>query len=504
MRIPNEQALTSQGHQAPPQRPLDVARRRLAFLAPLVALCAASLTAQAQEPTTEPPQEPAAEPQAPAPEPSLLVRAEKVIVRPGVELENASILIQRGRIVAVGADVTAPEGATVLEGRVVSAGFVDAWASFGLDGESIGDKSASFSTRTTDALDPFTFDEPVARVVLRSGVTAACVQGGRTGRTGGVGALVRLPLDEQLDASLLQDAGCVSMSVSSSEGPYDPFSALDAIDRIARALEDGEKYAIEWTEYRYELEAWEAEIKEAEEKLEKDFKKAKKERDKDVEKAEEDGKEFKEKRYKEDSKPKLPRYDADKEVLARVANGEIPLIIEAHRAAELRELVATLQGFTRVRALIAGGTEAPHVAELLAKSRIPVIVSPTPLGADALEGFDGVDLALAGRLQEAGVRVLFGSGSSNPMASRDLPLLAGLTVGHGLDREAAFAALTLEAARALDVADRIGSVEVGKDADLLILDGDPLASTTRVRYVLSRGAVILDPESLASSDTEDR
>ena len=64
----------------------------------------------------------------------------------------------------------------------------------------------------------------------------------------------------------------------------------------------------------------------------------------------------------------------------------------------------------------------------------------------------------------------------------------------GLDRQVAFEALTLGAARALDVADRIGSLETGKDADVLVLDGEPLVSTTRVRFVLAGGRVVVTPE----------
>jgi imidazolonepropionase-like amidohydrolase len=77
------------------------------------------------------------------------------------------------------------------------------------------------------------------------------------------------------------------------------------------------------------------------------------------------------------------------------------------------------------------------------------------------------------------------------MASRDLPLLASLAVGHGLEPERALEALTLGAARALDAGDRIGSLEQGKDADLLVLDGEPLATTTRVQYVISGGELVV-------------
>ena len=77
--------------------------------------------------------------------------------------------------------------------------------------------------------------------------------------------------------------------------------------------------------------------------------------------------------------------------------------------------------------------------------------------------------------------------------TRDLPLLAAMAVGQGLDSDAAFEALTLGAARAMDVADQLGSLEFGKRAAMLVLDGDPLASTSSVQYVISDGEVVVEP-----------
>jgi imidazolonepropionase-like amidohydrolase len=71
---------------------------------------------------------------------------------------------------------------------------------------------------------------------------------------------------------------------------------------------------------------------------------------------------------------------------------------------------------------------------------------------------------------------------------------AELAIGHGLGRDAALNSLTLGAARAMDLGSRLGSVELGKDADLLVLDGDPLTGTTRIEYVLSGGDVVITPQ----------
>jgi imidazolonepropionase-like amidohydrolase len=144
--------------------------------------------------------------------------------------------------------------------------------------------------------------------------------------------------------------------------------------------------------------------------------------------------------------------------------------------------------------IVAGATDAFTCVDQLKERKIPVLVAPRPLGKPRSEEERHSDPALAGRLAAEGVTILIGSGGEDQMATRDLPLLAQIAIGYGLDRGAAFEALTLGAARALDASDRIGSIEVGKDADILVLDGAPLATSTRVQYVLSAGEVVLTPE----------
>lgn len=449
--------------------------------------------AQDSEPESATPEQ--AEPQ------HVLVRAARLIVRPGEEREGVSVLITDNRIVAIGPDLEAPEGATLVEGTVVCAGFIDPWSALGIDEGSRIDRGASPATRAADGWDPYAADH-LREEALRAGVTAIHLQPGATASIGGQGALVRLDPTLGEEALVLDDA-CLSVTVGlSADGgfwggrrPSDPFERLQQIDRIGQELSSGEAYRKSWAEYEAEIVEWEKAIAEKEEELEKDFKKAKKDREKDIEKAEEKGKEFKEKRYKEDRKPRKPNYDADDEVLARVANGEVPLVVEAHRASEIRGLLDVLEPFPRVRLVIAGATEARHSADRLAERGATVIVWPALRGAGGIDDeFEGHDLSLAGALSEAGVRVLIGSGGRDAAATRDLPLLAATCVGHGLERDDAFAALTLRAARTLDVADRLGSVELGKEGELLVLDGDPLGTATRVQYVISAGRVVVTPE----------
>lgn len=425
----------------------------------------------------------------------LLIHAEKVYVRPGEVLSQTSILVSDGVIAAMGPGLSAPEGVREISGRVVCAGFMDPWSIFGVEGESAADDGTDFDSRTVDGLDPYV-DARLRRELLHSGITLLRVQAGSAARTGGIGAVVRNHPGKPLAEATLLDDACVAASLGLSRNGrgVDPFDQIGDVDRLVGQIADGEKYAQDLALYRRDLVEWEEKIAEAQKKLEDDFKKAKKDRDKEKAAAEEKGKEFKEEKYKEDKQPKPPKYDSEKAILARVANGELPLIVQVHRAAELRALLEGTARFDRLRMIIAGGTEADSVAEQLAERRIAVIIDPSPQGSGRADEYHRHDLSLAGRLAQAGVQVLLGSGGRTQAASRDLPLLAAIAVGHGLEREAALEALTIGAARALDVADRVGTLERGKDADLLVLDGEPLESATRVRFVISAGEVVVSPE----------
>jgi imidazolonepropionase-like amidohydrolase len=443
---------------------------------------------------------------------TILVRGEHVVVRPGRVLESAQVLVRDGRIVAVGTDLEAPEGARVIEGRWVCAGFIDSWSALGLASDSLREFNATPATRTIDGFDPFNLDN--LRVEsLRAGVTTARIQLGPQARIGGLGAIVRLvpglPDDEAVvsaASNLWVSAGLSQPSNNqfvdtgsgfqlSGERALDPFDRVEAVDRIVSALQSGKDYLIAKNEHAHDLEDWAKKIAEKDAELEKDFKKAKKDREKAQKDAEEKGKKFEEKKFKDEKKPQPPRYDEDNEVMARVIDGRLPVIVGAEREAEIRAVLAGTEPFGRVRLVIAGGSEAGFHAPELAERHIPVLVWPMPLGRERSDELELHDLSLAARLSRDGVRVILGSGGRDPAVTRDLPLLAGLAIAHGLERDAALEAVTIGAARVLDVADRIGSVEAGKDADLLVLDGPPLESATNVRFTISSGRVVVTPEN---------
>ncbi len=439
--------------------------------------------------------------------PTYVLRAEKLVVRPGKVLENVSVLVRGGEIVLISPEIPLPEGATEIKGKVVCASFMDPWSALGVDSNVLNDKSLNEEARVSDALNLYSGDF-LRQQALEAGVTTARLQGGYRGSTGGLGAVVRLDpeLDDPSTAVLLSDAN-LGMSVGltvdsgarlvrgadgslqflSGDEPVDVFDRVSAIDKLISKLESGAAYRQAELEYAHKLDEWNKEIAEQTKKLEGDYKKAKKSRDKDVKEAEEKGKEFKEKKYKESRKPKQPKQDDGKAALASVAEGEIPLVVEVHRSSEIRNLLERTKSFGRLRLVIAGGSEALSSAKELAEREIPVIVWPALRGNSAQDEFASDDLSLAGVLAARGVPILLGTGGRGEDATRDLPLLAQMAIGHGLDPEVALRALTVDAARTFDMAGSIGTVELGKDADLLVLDGMPLMPGTNIEHVFCGG-----------------
>ena len=356
-------------------------------------------------------------------------------------------------------------------------------------------RASGASVTAADVIDPYGSEDDLEELVA-AGVVATRSQIATDAAVSGIDVVLSTASadamidDAALSASLgVARGGGRGGPVSFGPVRLDPIDRVGQIDKLVSELTSGAKYGGDVARYERDLAEWEKAIAEKEEELEEDFKKAKKARDKKVADAEEKGKEFKEKSYKEDKRPRPPKLDAEKAMFARVVNGEIPLVVTANRALEIRELLRLTRDFKRMRMVMAGGASALTAADQIAARGIPVIVVPTPTNVAGPVTELNPGLALAAELHERGVEVLIGSGARSSLASRDLALLAALAVGHGLDRDAALHAITHGPARAFDVADQIGSVARGKRAELIVLSGDPLASSTRVLATVSGGGV---------------
>lgn len=172
------------------------------------------------------------------------------------------------------------------------------------------------------------------------------------------------------------------------------------------------------------------------------------------------------------------QHDMRLEAMGKVVSGEQPIVVDADRWEDIVRAVNFAEK-QDVKLIIMGGYDAPKCAEVLKRADVPVIISAvhrTPLSID--EPYDGA-YTLAKRLQEKGIRFsISGYDRSNSWNVRNLPYHAGTAAAFGLSKEDAIRAITLSPAEILGVADRVGSIEVGKDATLIVCDGDPLETFT--------------------------
>jgi len=177
-----------------------------------------------------------------------------------------------------------------------------------------------------------------------------------------------------------------------------------------------------------------------------------------------------------------------RQALLELAGRPSPFVFDVDRAADIRQAVAFARR-EKLRAVIAGGAEAWRVAGELAAAGIPVILDPLD---NLPSSFDkvGATLENAARLHQAGVTIGFSFRDPQAHNVRKLRQAAGNAVAHGLPQDAALAALTRNPAAIFGVADRVGMLEVGRPADLVLWSGDPLEVTTLAERVFVGGHAV--------------
>ena len=182
--------------------------------------------------------------------------------------------------------------------------------------------------------------------------------------------------------------------------------------------------------------------------------------------------------------PSDPRLEA----MTPAVRGDIPVVVWADEVPQIQDAIrwADEEG---VRLVILGGRDAIHVADHLAEQDVPVILTATMAPPERdWEAYDAA-YARAAQLHERGVRIAISGGSSAPYTHR-LPYEAGVAVAFGLPEEVALEAVTIAPARLMGIADRVGSLEPGKDATLLITTGNPLDYLSDIEQAYIQGREI--------------
>lgn len=374
---------------------------------------------------------------------TVAIRGASVHTLAGDDFADATVVMNDGRITAVGPNVRIPAGAEVIdaEGLHVYPGLFDAYTFLGLteidavdvtnDVIELGDFNPDLLAYT--AVHPPSEHIPVARA---NGIThAVTAPDARSAGIGGQASLIRLDgwtVDEMLVApsvGFVLDWPTIAAgrgrTYRQAKDSYD-----EQVGRLAGWLEDARRYDL----------AVQAE-------------------------------------------QPVPR-DLKLEAFSRLTRKELPLMVTVREERYLEDAIA-FAATHDIRLVVLGASQAWKMADELAEQSIPVILGPTqalPSGAD--EPYDE-QYAGPARLWEAGVKFAFATFSSPD--SRTLPFQAGNAVSYGLPREEALKAVTVNAAEIYGLGEEIGTIEVGKLANLIVTDGDPLEYSTQILHLIIGG-----------------
>ena len=364
----------------------------------------------------------------------------------GADIVNDTVLVEKGVITAVGREIRPPTSATVIDaaGLHLYPGMIDANTVIGLT--EIGSVAGSVDLSETGKINPnvrveiaVNAESELIPVTRANGITHV-LTAPRGGIISGTSALIRLDGWTWED---LTAAAPVAMHIN-----YPSYAGVPPRFSFAPPKSKEER-----------LKEREADLKE----LESTFESARAYR-----------------RAKEAGSAGL-KPDPVLEAMLPILAGEIPVIVSASEVRQIKEAIAWSRG-EGLRMILKASRDVWHVTDLLVEHDIPVIFGP--VHSNRFRRDEPYDTAYTAplKLHEAGVRFcLINSGSPFGAAmTRNLPYQAGMAASFGLPRDIALKAVTLYPAQILGVADRLGSIEVGKSASLILTDGDPLEIRTRV------------------------
>ena len=364
----------------------------------------------------------------------LLIKNGYVKTMAGGDIENGCVLIgDDGKIVAVGAELTAPEGAEVIDagGRLVTPGCVEAHCHIGLDNEGMGWEGHDYNEivepltpqmRAIDSINPM--DEAFENAIA-NGVTTACTGPGSANVVGGTFAAIKL-CGKRVDKMVIKEA--VAMKCAFGENPkrcYGQGSKKSPMTRMATAALLRELL-------------------------------------------------FKTRRYLQDKEAgKNPAFDMKLEAMIPVIKGELPLKAHAHRADDILTSIRIAKEFG-VKLTLDHCTDGALIADELAEEGYSAFVGPTLGGKSKIE-LRNKSFKTPAALHAAGVPISIIT-DAPVIPLQNLPLCAGLAADAGLPYEEAWKAITINPATQTGIGDRVGSLESGKDADVVIWTADPLTA----------------------------
>lgn len=376
----------------------------------------------------------------------IAIRGELVYTMAGKPIRDGVMLIRGKKIERVGpaSMVSVPSGYRTMAAKIVTPGLIDAHTALGLAGiynyqHDRGELEKSEPVQPElRAIDAYNAREPLVEWVRNLGVTTIHT-GHAPGALASGGTIIVKTSGSTVTEALLDSAGMVAFTLGDivSQNFPSPGTRAKSVAMIRSEFLKAQDYLS-------------------------------KKQGKDPE--------------------KRPAPDLRMEMLARVLRGEMRVLFTVHRATEIMSALRLQKEF-RFKMILDGVAEAYLVLDDIKKTGVPVIIHPTMIrpSGDAIN----VSFETPRKLKEAGILFAFQSGYESYVPRTRVVLYeAAVAAGYGLSFEDALAGITINAARIIGVEKRVGSLEAGKDADVVLFDGDPFEYTTHVCGVIIDGVVV--------------
>lgn len=370
------------------------------------------------------------------------IKADKILTISSEPVTDGVILIENQKIANIGTGIAIPEGASIIDASdsVVMPGLIDAKALSAVRGD-LNEQSSEITPafRISSGLNP---QSKGLKRILQTGVTTLYIPPGGQNLICGLGVVVK-PVGKTAAEMIIKDDAALKivMGSDSTRGNRIPWRSPPTNFYYRRPTT---RMAVSWM-------------------LRKSF--------------------FDAKQYSASHETEDPAMD----ILSAALKGEIPIRVTARRALDIRTAFRIADEYG-LRLILDECTEGYKVAEKIAEKSTPVVLGPFyyyPRTYSQYSEGRKVNWNNAGILAKAGVKVALASGMQT--GSMNLLTSATFAVRHGMPRDEALKAITLTPAEILNVADRVGSLEKGKDADILILSGHPLVATSSIERIILNG-----------------
>jgi len=382
-------------------------------------------------------------------------------------LDPGTILVEGGRIVALGQEVVIPEDAEAYDatGKVVMPGLIDAHCHVGIFPDGIGWEYSDGNELTDPitphlrALDAVHPGDPAFKDLVAAGVTTVLTGPGSGNLVGGQWICLKTAPKPSVEQMVLLEPAGMKMALGENpkrvygEQKKTPSTRMGNAAILRAALVEAQNYLEKWRRYESDRAGWQASVEAGEEDAEA---------------------------------PKPPERDLKLEALGKVLLREMKARIHAHRADDMLTAIRIAEEFN-LDLTLEHATEGYKIADILVAKGIPVTAGPILFSRVKYE-LREMTPKNPGLLAKAGVKV--GIQTDEMSAVKYLTINAALAVREGMPEEEALKAITVNAAEIIGVENRVGSLEVGKDADIVVFSGHPFDYRTVAELVLINGEAV--------------